>query len=328
MTTDQRQTTIGDPSRTQEQPALGKLPFWKVESIGNDFVLVHLDDIERLGGATNVDNFLERLAIEVSPRKFGIGSDGLLALALLDDGSLLLRMFNPDGTEDFCGNGIRCGFDHGLRQGWVQASGMRMVHGGRQISGTADDLRETAREKGPEALAAINDVLPRTRYVIEFELPAASYLPQDIPIIREDEAFNTGLFRIDGEVYSGSVLSTGTAHTILPVRKLPGDEEFFRVSPQIESHSMFPERTSVMWVRERQAFQIELRIWERGAGETKGCGTGSTAAAIDYLRRKGLAGTVQVLNPGGIVWITAESWDSPPRVAGMAAERFRGEVSL
>lgn len=290
------------------------IPFWKVESIGNDFVLVHLDDVETLSGCESADTFLQNLAIKVCARRFGVGSDGLLAVGMAGE-MLIDRMFNPDGTEDFCGNGIRCAFDHALRQGWVQPDKMAVEHLGRTISGSAVDMR-------------LQSVLPE-HYQITFELPPASYLPADIPMIRESEAFDTALFRINGEVYSGSVLSTGTAHTILPVNRLPGDEEFFRVSPQIETHPMFPERTSVMWVDEpKQGSTIHLRIWERGVGETQGCGTGSTAAAVDFLRRKGGSGSVQVVNPGGTLTVAAKSWDSPTAVTGFALEVFTGDFRM
>ncbi len=307
-------------TRAQE-PAILELPFWKVESIGNDFVLVHLDDVETARGQDPTDKFLEDLAIRVSRRRFGIGSDGLLAIAREADGQLLLRMFNPDGTEDFCGNGIRCGLDHALRQHWVGPDMMRMTHLGRSVTGIAIELREKqAAEEG--------SISPKARYLVEFELPPASYSPADVPINRDKEAFDAPLFLIDGKEYSGSVLSTGTAHTILPVDKLPDDEEFFRASPQVECHSIFPERTSVMWTHELDADKIELRIWERGVGETKGCGSGATAAAIDYLRRQTRGGSVEVLSPGGSLVITADSWTSPPKVSGIAAERFTGVIPV
>jgi len=307
---------------------MSTLPFWKVESIGNDFVLVHLDDVASARGEVAETEFLTDLAERACPRRFGVGSDGLLAIGQEPDGSLQLRMFNPDGTEDFCGNGIRCGFDHALRQGWVQAGEMRMTHHGVPVVASASDLIEHARAMGEKALVAIRDVMPKTRYLIHFQLPPASYRPKDIPIAGEDEVFDATVVRIDGDVYSGSVLSTGTAHAILPARELPGDEEFFRVSPQIERHQRFPERTSVMWMREIAKDKIELRIWERGVGETRGCGSGSTAAAIDYLRRKNRGGSVTVFNPGGFVNVTADRWSEPPRISGTATERFAGELPV
>ncbi|HTQ10477.1 MAG TPA: hypothetical protein VMI31_10425, partial [Fimbriimonadaceae bacterium] len=223
-----------------------KIPFWKVESIGNNFVLVHLDDVSLLGENGRESELLTVLAVAACEKRYGIGSDGLLAVSQDGDGTLILRMFNPDGTEDFCGNGIRCAFDHALRQGWLAPGEMRMTHFGIPVSGSAQHLADHA--KG--SLSAIRHAMHRTPYLIHTQLPPASYRPEDIPIAREREIFDSAIARVDGEVYTGSVLSTGTAHTILPVRTLPHDEEFFRVSPQIERDPLFPERTSVMWVHE------------------------------------------------------------------------------
>lgn len=288
---------------------MSEIPFWKVESIGNDFVLVHLDEVEKLQGSQSTDDFLRDLAIKTSSRRFGIGSDGLLAVAM-EGGVLLDRMFNPDGTEDFCGNGIRCAIDHAARRGWFSPGSVQVRHLGQRVDGTIHEA--------PMGVAPM----------IEYRLPAASYRPEDIPMIRDVEAFDTNLFTIDGDTYRGSVLSTGTAHTILPVANLPDDDLFFRVSPQIEHDPMFPQRTSVMWVQQLGPLTARMRIWERGAGETLGCGTGSTAAAIDLLRRSGKGGKVEIQNPGGALVIGADSWREGPTLYGTAHEIFSGRFLL
>jgi diaminopimelate epimerase len=270
-------------------------------------VLVHREDAADRASA-DLDRFLESLAIHASSRHFGVGSDGLLVLGRTSGGELELRMFNPDGTEDFCGNGLRCAFAHALRQGWIQPGEATVTHLGRRVPGSVERAGDG--------------------YAVSFTLPPASYRPIDIPTSWSTEAFDEPLFEIDGRAYRGSVLTTGSAHTILPVDNLPQDDDFFRVSPQIENHPMFPERTSIMWVQEVGPNEIKLRIWERGAGETLGCGTGSTAAAIDYLRRNGHGGEVLVHNPGGTLMVSAPDWTSPVRVTGKAKEVFRGDLVL
>src|SRR5262249_7887871 len=85
---------------------------------------------------------------------------------------------------------------------------------------------------------------------------------------------------VEGETFIVAGLSTRTAQTVVFVDALPDDELFLRISPRIENHPLFPERTSVMWTRCRSDTRIELRIWERSVGETWGCGTGACAAAV------------------------------------------------
>jgi diaminopimelate epimerase len=283
---------------------LSKIPFWKVESVGNDFVLVHHSDVvERAAG--DIEGYLRSLAISASERRFGVGSDGLLVLGP-DDRNLILRMFNPDGTEDFCGNGLRCAAIHGTSQGWVGESFIIHHHG--------VDVPTRVCGEG----------------CIETQLARASYKPEDIPAAFHD---NPELTFRRNPLWSGldldaSSLTTGSTHTIVWVDKLPEDEEFFHLGPRIENDSQFPERTSVIWVHEVAPMKLEIRIWERGAGETLGCGTGASAAAVDFLRRREIGGPVEVVSKGGAIQVAAPTWDAPLVVRGTAKELFRGEFVL
>jgi diaminopimelate epimerase len=123
----------------------------------------------------------------------------------------------------------------------------------------------------------------------------------------------------------GSVLTTGSTHAIIPTTQLPDDDTFFSISPKIEVDPQFPQRTSVIWRQEVEPMHLKIRIWERGVGETQGCGTGSSAAAIDYLRRANRGGTVIVDNPGGTISISAETWESPITIEGTAETVYAGK---
>jgi diaminopimelate epimerase len=277
------------------------IPFWKVESVGNDFVLVHEADVRALA-KKDYERFLRELTISASERRFGIGSDGLLVVG--PSGSdLNLRMFNPDGSEDFCGNGLRCATVHATKQGWVGERFM-IHHHGQNVQATVcgDDCVET-------------------------HLDSATYRPQDVPVkFREEpkKTFDRKPLWTGLEV-GGSSLSTGSTHTILWTGALPDDPEFHRLGPLIETDEQFPERTSVIWAIEEAPMKVRIRIWERGAGETLGCGTGASAAAVDYLRRKNLGGSVEVISKGGTLQIGAPSWDAPLVVRGTAKELFSGK---
>lgn len=296
-----------------------RIPFWKLQSIGNDFPLVHITDLEDLlgrgakerenverapaaecfvapdAGATDVDGLLMRLAVAMADRRYGVGGDGLLAAKPLEDGRVLLRMFNPDGTEDFCGNGLRCAAVHAHAQGWV-GNEFTIEHLGRQVPVTI----------GHGEIAT--------------QLGGATYDPADVPL-RGEELFRGPL--PNGR--TGSVLSTGTAHTVVWVDELPDDATFFGESPSLETHEMFPERTSIMWTSAAGTDHLRLRIWERGVGETQGCGTGSTAAAVDYLRGEGRPGRVRVDNPGGTVYVTWDPEKNETVIEGTAELVYSGE---
>jgi len=276
--------------------------FWKVESIGNDFVLIHLSDLENVEGAPSADFQLASLAVQMCDRKFGIGGDGLLAVEKSDTG-IVLRMFNPDGTEDFCGNGIRCAALHAQQEGWV-ATSFTVTHLGREV----------AVQIGDDGCIATT-------------LPPASYDPDKVPLIGRRIFNETVWSGMDSGMplsLFGSGLTTGSTHVIIPTAQLPDDDTFQSVSPKIEHDEKFPERTSVIWSQEIESNVLQIRIWERGVGETLGCGTGSAAAAIDYLRRKNRGGRVEVRNPGGTVFVTAETWESPILIEGSAHVVYKG----
>lgn len=272
-----------------------------MESIGNDFVLVHESDVVKHAG--DLSAFYRDLATEASRRKFGVGSDGLLAVSLIPGGNLKLRMFNPDGTEDFCGNGLRCAAVHAKGQGWI-AERFTTEHLGRSI---------------PTSILGED--------VVETMLGKATYEPIMVPTSLDREAFDAEICT-DGPSLRGSALSTGSTHVVLWVKRLPDDALFLEVSPKLEHDKRFPERTSVMWAHENAPNSVEIRIWERGAGETLGCGTGAAAVAIDYLRRKDASGEVRVKSKGGEVTISADSWDSTLTARASAKELFEGEYLM
>lgn len=285
------------------------LPFWKVQSIGNDFVLVHGDDVRRSLDTREEDlgQVLKTLAVTTGAHRFGIGSDGLLMVDRLPSG-LAMRMFNPDGTEDFCGNGLRCAAQHAHSIGWV-ANRFEIVHCGRKIPTELGENGAVKTVIGP-----------------------ASYRGRDVPTVVEE--------LIDSRVWSGldsfgkkldlvgSALTTGSAHLVLAVNALPDDELFLRVSPELENDSRFPERVSVIWAKAVSPELIEIRIWERGVGETAGCGTGSSAAAAEAFRRNRSGGVIHVSNPGGQVRVEAPSWDGLLTVEGPAFEVFAGSLEM
>jgi diaminopimelate epimerase len=281
-----------------------RLPFWKVESVGNDFPLLHESDVQALASESgaSVDFLLTDLAIRMSDRRLGIGGDGILLLGPCSDG-LRLRMFNPDGTEDFCGNGIRCAAWHAHDQGWLGFDGT-VLHLDRSVT------------------VHIRDG------VVTTEIGKASYDPDDVPTKAMGELFNQTIW--SGMDYGmplsvpGSALTTGSTHVVIPTFALPDDDTFRSVSAKIEADPMYPNRTSVIWAREVEPMVLEIRIWERGAGETMGCGTGSSAAAVNYLRQRSKGGTVEVRNPGGTLKVTMDRWDSTISVEGRAEQVYVG----
>lgn len=245
---------------------------------------------------------LPALAESISNRKFGVGGDGLLAFGWWEHG-LKMRMFNPDGTEDFCGNGLRCAAWVGHRLGWVKDR-FSIAHHGRIVS---------VQVQGREIRTVIGK---------------GDYAPDQVPVCFPDHPQATfhreALVTVDGKSYRGSALSTGSTHVILRPGLPASDEEFTKVSQAIENSPSFPERTSVIWRESSGPNDVKIRIWERGAGETLGCGTGSAATAVEIMRERDFGGKIAVHNPGGTVWVEGADWQSELTVVGEAETVYRG----
>lgn len=241
------------------------------------------------------------LAKAMCRRRFGIGSDGLLVL----NRSTIphsLRMFNPDGTEDFCGNGLRCAALHlSLSE---EASKIVLFHGGAEIPVTF-------------GMGGWIDVT----------LPKPSFEPRQVPLAEGvSEMFDSTLV-VEGHKLTATAVNTGTTHTILAVESPPDDETFRKVSAALEHHDYFPERTSVLWLWEISYNVVKIRIWERGVGETLGCGTGSAAAAAYMFRKKPGLLSVGVENPGGDCAV-AKGPNGSLVVSAKARKVYQGRFSI
>lgn len=245
---------------------------------------------------------LAALAEKMCAKQWGIGADGLLVLSPMPEGSdyqVEMRMFNPDGTEDFCGNGVRCAAVHAAEQKWAE---------GKFI----------IRQKG---IPVEVEVLPNGEAASW--LPAAKFQAADIPFAGE---LTGGTAEVQGLV--GWPLSTGSTHFVVPVEALPSQEVFEELSPKIETDPLFPERTSIMWTQKLGDSHIRLKIWERGVGPTLGCGTGSSAAALVTALTDDSWGEILVENPGGLLKVTVENKESQIKSQSKVETPFFGTFEL
>ena len=266
------------------------VPFCKYESIGNDFVLIESKSVK--------DIDLPELSKRMCDRKFGIGSDGLLVLETENE-PYELRMFNPDGTEDFCGNGLRCSALHLFFL--HKKKNYKIFHGDEEI----------------ETEISVGDW-------IDVTLPKPSFKPQDIPLRQNlDEVFETDL-EIEENVFKICSVNTGSTHTVIFTDSPPDELTFQTISPKIENHEWFPKRTSVIWASKSDGKTFKIRIWERGVGETLGCGTGSAAVAACWFRKHPGMLALVVKNPGGDT-LVAKSTGGRLIVSANAKRIYEGE---
>lgn len=277
-----------------------RLPFTKMQGVGNDFVVVD--------GRKDGDFDWSALAMEVCDRRFGVGADGLIVLDDTASADVMMRMYNPDGTPDVCGNGLRCVARYAVERGLVRGDTLRV--------GTLAGVREARIHRDTaDRITSVTVSMGQPRFD-----------PASIPMrVAGERVLDYPLELASGQRLPITALSTGSTHTIRFVDALPDDETFLEISQEIERHPLFPERTSLMWCRVENASLLRLRIWERGAGETWGCGTGACAAAVAAIQH-GYAATgepLSIVSRGGeliVRWLPGE----PIRMTGPAAFVFDG----
>ncbi len=280
-----------------------RLPFTKMQGIGNDFIVVD--------ARNGISLDWSALSPEICDRHTGIGADGLLVLENTRFADVVMRMYNPDGTPDVCGNGLRCL--------------SRYVFETDKVS---TDILKVATLAGVRTATCLHtsdstDCCDQ----ISVEMGEPRFLPADIPArLGSNEVFDFPLDLGDGGSLTITALSTGSTHAVSFVQELPTDSVFFAVSPIVEQHPAFPERTSLMWCVVEGRSRIRLRVWERGVGETLGCGTGACAAAVAAIKHGFVDSDkpVTVASGGGELHITWQP-GSQIHMRGPAEYVFTGE---
>ncbi len=277
------------------------LPFTKMQGVGNDFVVIDARE--------HPAREWSGLAEEICDRHFGIGADGLLVIDRSHVAAAAMRMFNPDGTPDFCGNGLRC-----VARYLVDDNRRRTEDGSRH---------------SPLTIATLAGVRTATvsGEIVTVDMGEPRFAPEDIPMRVSRERVVDYPLNVLGEKLRVTALSTGTTHTVIFVDELPDDDRFLSLGPAIEHHPLFPERTSIMWTKVDGPSSVKMRIWERGAGETWGCGSGACAAAVAAVIHGIDGGPISVHSKGGTLTV---DWSegSPIKMTGPAEFVFTGEYPL
>lgn len=279
------------------------MKFTKVESVGNDYVL--LDAIEDPALARTDD--LTHLAQILSRRRTGVGADGLLIVTRDDDGCAM-RVINADGSAGgVCGNGLRCAVKLIMERGHAE---------------TVDDALPI-RVGGRTLLAVPSYENDRVR-TVRVDMGPPAFEPGDLPLDpAHAERASDGAWLVAG--HRVHVCSMGNPHAVLFGSDAPIED----VGPKLCDHPAFPERTNVHTVHIESSSRVRIAHWERGAGATHGCGTGVCAIIAVGVRRGMLEGDVRADVPGGSL---VASWSGTEgdgvMLEGPARLVYEGEWTL
>lgn len=274
------------------------LRFTKMHGLGNDFVVINL-----VTQHARVDEqFIRRLA----DRHTGIGCDQVLLVEPPKNpqADFFYRIFNADGNEvEMCGNGARC-FALFVRD--------------QQLTAKKRILAETA--KGLLELLIHDD----DSVTVDMGLPIL--VPADIPFAAPGRK-NTYHIDIEGLDLEISAVSMGNPHAVLLVDNVE-TAAVEELGPEIEHHPSFPNRVNVGFMQVISRNDIQLRVFERGVGETRACGSGACAAVVAGIIRNLLDSTVTVHLPGGSLSITWPGEGHSLKMTGPATTVFRGQIKL
>ncbi len=279
--------------------------FTKMQGLGNDYVYVNCLE-ERIENPSET-------ARAVSDRHFGIGSDGLILIRPSEAADFEMEMYNADGSGgEMCGNGIRCVakyvYDYGLTD--KTSISVETLGGIKYLDLTV--------ENGKVALVRVDMGIPELR-------------AEAIPILCEtcEEENGRKVIRepivVDGMEYQMTGVSRENPHAVFFLEDVKG-LDIEKIGPKFENHERFPKRINTEFVRVIDRETIEMRVWERGSGETLACGTGACAAAVAAILN-GLAErrvTVKLL--GGDLLIEWEEETGKVYMTGPAVTVFEGEI--
>ena len=233
-----------------------KIPFTKMQGIGNDYIYVNCMSGEYFDPA--------ELSVKMSPRHMSIGADGLVLICSSDTADAKMRMFNADGSEGrMCGNAIRCVGKYLYENGLVDKINISV---------------ETLSGIKYLTLTVKNG---KVSYV-SVDMGTASFVPCKIPVVSESELINAPITVPSGG-YRFTAVTVGNPHAVIYADEIDS-LDLYKIGPEFENNELFPERINTEFVKVISDTHLQMRVWERGSGETWACGTGACAVVAASVK--------------------------------------------
>lgn len=296
------------------------MKFTKMHGCGNDYVYVD-------GGKEKISQDKKsELAVKVSDRHFGIGSDGLIFINPVEDEDIdfEMEMYNADGSRsEMCGNGIRCVAKFVYDKGLTDKKNLTIVSAGKKkyISLTIGEDNKVSFVKVDMGAPILNAV----------------DVPVDVPSGTLTKSDDYGTLALSAPINAAerewkmTCVSMGNPHAVvfLPEEESLDSFDIEKIGPKFENHKFFPRRINTEFVKIDDRNNVHMRVWERGTGETLACGTGCCATAVACILNHLTDNEVTVHVLGGDIKI---SWDgkadSSVFMEGPATTVFEGEIEI
>lgn len=275
------------------------MKFTKMHGIGNDYVYVNCfqESVEEP----------EKLAMAVSDRHFGVGSDGLILIKPSDEADFTMEMYNADGSLGaMCGNGIRCVAKYVYDYGLTDKTSISVS------TGSGIKYLELEIENGKVKSVQVDMGSPI--------LESAA-----IPILSDHAQVLDEPIEVGGKSYSITGVSMGNPHAVVYMEDVEG-LDLEKIGPAFEHHPRFPDRINTEFVRVLDDHTLQMRVWERGSGETLACGTGACAVAVASVLNGYTKEEVTVKLLGGDLKIHWDRGENKVYMTGPATVVFDGEL--
>ena len=277
------------------------MKFTKMHGIGNDYVYVNCFE-ESIKNPAEVSKF-------VSDRHFGIGSDGLILISPSAKADFRMNIYNADGSQaEMCGNGIRCVakyvYDYGLTE--KEHISVETLAGIKYLDLTVEDGKVK---------------------LVKVDMGSPELVPENIPIVADGDRVIDEPINVNGTEYRMTGVSMGNPHAVVYVEDVKG-LDIETIGPAFENHERFPNRVNTEFVKVLDRNTVEMRVWERGSGETMACGTGACAVAVACILNGFTEDKVTVKLLGGDLQIEWDKEADKIYMTGPAEVSFDGEINL
>ena len=279
------------------------MKFTKMHGCGNDYIYVD--------GTKEILTPQEKPEVVrcLSDRHFGIGGDGVIFINPSREADFEMEMYNMDGSRaEMCGNGIRCVAKFVYDKGLTDKTSISVISCGKIKYLTL------SIENGKVSTVRVNMGSPILK-------------AKDIPVISDKEEVIGEEIEVDGEIYKMTCVSMGNPHAVVFVDEVAG-LPLEKIGPLFENHVRFPKRVNTEFVKILDENTVEMRVWERGTGETLACGTGACATVVACVLNGLTKEQVTVKLLGGNLQIQWDRESNLVYMTGPATTVFEGEIEI
>lgn len=279
------------------------MKFTKMHGCGNDYVYV--DGSKEHISKEDKPEIVRRL----SDRHFGIGGDGVIFINPSEEADFEMEMYNADGTRaEMCGNGIRCVAKYVYDKGLTDQKKISIISAGK-----IKHLCLTVQDKKV--------------VLVKVNMGAPELLAVNVPVKSEKEQVIDEPITVQGKEYRMTCVSMGNPHAVVFMDDVE-NLEIEKIGPYFENHECFPNRTNTEFVKVIDENTVQMRVWERGTGETLACGTGACATVVACILNGLTKEQVTVKLLGGDLEIFWDRKENLVYMTGPASHVFDGEIEI